>query len=135
MKKILILIGGIINILIAAMHMTLSQAGNWTETLSSLSLDNRATMYTLNIHVALACLIFGYVSLFHRKELLTSSLGRSVTAGIGLFWILRAVNQVIFWGSEAPDTPFWVIFCLAVSLMYIVPTFGKRSVQPIPVAS
>jgi len=126
MNRKFLLIGGLVNLLIALMHLTLGQALDWRESLGCLSLDNRATMYTLNVHVAFTCLIFAYLSLFHRKDLLSTNTGRAVTAAFGIFWILRAANQAIFYGLSAPDTPFWVIFCLLVSLFYVVPTLRKR---------
>lgn len=126
MNKGLLLMGGGIHLLVALMHLALGQAFTQTETLRCLSQDIRATVYTLNVHVAFTCLIFAYVSFFYRKELISTSLGRAVTASIGIFWILRAANQLIFYGVTAPDTPFWVVFCLIVSLFYMIPTLGKR---------
>jgi hypothetical protein len=132
MNKILLLIGGIVNLLAAVMHLTLPKASNWKDTLSSLSLDNAATMYTLNVHVGFTCLIFAYLTLMHRKEMLETNLGRAAMAGIALFWVLRAINQVLFYGLNAPNTGFWVIFCLIVSLLYVIPLFSKRAPTPIP---
>jgi fatty acid desaturase len=51
----------------------------------------------------------------------------TMTAAIGIFWVLRAANQVIFYGLFAPGTLFWVIFCLLVGLLYLVPTVWNRT--------
>ena len=133
MNRILLLIGGLINLLVGAMHVSLGQGLNVSQSLSCLSLDIQATLYTLNVHVAFTCLIFAYLSFFHRKGLLLTSTGRAVTAAIALFWILRAVNQVLFYGVSASATPFWVIFCLMVSLLYVVPILWKRPAILAPV--
>ena len=135
MHKILLLVGGILNLIFGLLHLSLGKALNWSETLSCLSLDNQATVYTLNTHLAFICLAFAYLSLFQRKDLLTTRIGQAVTAAIGLFWILRAVNQVVFYGVSAPDTPFWVIVCLVVSSIYLIPTAWKRSTAPAPMPS
>ena len=135
MNKILLLIGGIINLVFSLLHLTLGKALNWSETLSCLTLDNRATIYTLNIHLAFTCLVFAYLSLFHRKDMLTTGIGRAITAAIGLFYILRAVNQVIYNGLSAPGTPFGVILFLSISLLYVVPTLWRRRVTLTPAAS
>ncbi len=133
MNKVLLLIGGTVNLLFGIFHLLLGKALNWTETLSCLSLDNRATVYTLNVHLAYTCLVFAFLSLLFWKDLLSKGVGRVVTTVIGLYWILRAVNQVIYNGLSAPDTSFWVILCLLVSLLYIIPALRKQ--QAIEVVS
>jgi Na+-transporting NADH:ubiquinone oxidoreductase subunit NqrE len=113
----------------------MGKALNSSEALSCLSVDLQATVYTLNAHLALICFVFAYLSLFQRKEMLTTRIGQAVTAAIGLFWILRAVNQVVFYGVSAPDTPFWVIVCLVVSSFYLIPIAWKRPTAPAPMPS
>ncbi len=135
MNKILLLIGGFVNLLFSLLHLTLGKALNWSETLSCLTLDNRATIYTLNIHLAFTCLVFAYLSLFHRKDMLTTGIGRAITAAIGLFYILRAASQVIYNGLSAPGTPFGLILFLSVSLLYVVPALWRRSATLTPAAS
>ena len=135
MNKILLLIGGIINLVFSLLHLTLGKALNWSETLSCLTPDNRATIYTLNAHLAFTCLVFAYLSLFHRKDMLNTGIGRAVMAAIGLFYILRAVNQVVYNGLSAPGTPFGVILFLSVSLLYVVPTLWRRAATLTPTVS
>lgn len=132
MNKTLLLIGGLVNLLFGLMHFTLGKALNWSETLGCLTPDNRATIYTLNVHLAFTCLIFAYLSLFHRKEMLATGIGRAITAAIGLFYILRAANQLIYNGLSAPGTPFGVILFLLVSLFYVVPALRGRPATPLP---
>jgi len=132
MNKILLIIGGILNLFFSLLHLTLSKALNWNETLSCLTPDNQATVYILNAHLAFTCLVFAYLSLFHRKDLLTTGIGRAVTAAIGLFYVLRAINQVVYYGLSAPGTLFGVVVFLLVSLFYVVPTLSKRPVSLAP---
>jgi len=132
MNKILLLIGGILNLFFSLLHLTLSKALNWNETLSCLTPDNQATVYILNAHLAFTCLVFAYLSFFHRKDLLTTGIGRAVTAAIGLFYVLRAINQVVYYGLSAPGTLFGVVVFLLVSLFYVVPTLSKRPVSLAP---
>lgn len=134
MNKIL-LVGGIINLVFGGLHLSLPKMLNWSDTLSCLTPDNRATVFILNGSLAFVCLMFAYLSLFNRKEILGTGIGRAVTAAIGLFYILRAVTQVVYSGLSAPDTPFWVILCLLVSLLYLVPAVWKRPVTLAPTGS
>jgi hypothetical protein len=128
-----LLIGGIINLLITLLHVSLGLGLD--QSLGCLSFDTRATVHILNIHVTYTCLMFAYLSLFHRKDLLSTGVGRGITAAIGLFWVLRAADQVVFYGLAAPGTLFWVVFCLLVSLLYVVPTVWNRTaIQVAPAA-
>jgi hypothetical protein len=135
MNKVLLLIGGGINLVFALFHVALGQALGAQGVLSCLSPDNRATVYTLNFSVAFTCLAFAYLSLFHWKEMLGRKMGTAVLAVIGAFWVLRAVNQVVFYGLSASDTPLWTVVCLLISLLYVVPIFGKRSASPVAITS
>jgi len=67
--------------------------------------------------------------------MLTTGIGRSVTVAIGLFYILRAVNQVIYNGLSAPGTPFGVVLFLLVSLFYVVPALRNQQATPLPTVS
>lgn len=63
-------------------------------------------MQVLNLCLTFAFVIFGYVSLTHSVELVSTGLGRTMLLLIALFWFLRAVEQVIFfrlrhWASWA----------------------------------
>ncbi len=130
MNKRLLLIGGFVNLLFAMFHLGLGQLLNWKETLASLALDTRATVYTLNFSVATTCLAFAYLSLFHRQEILATKIGKAVLIVIGGFWVLRAIGQVVFYGFSAPDTPFWTILCLLIGLLYIIPIGSRQSAAP-----
>ena len=74
-------------------------------------------MQVLNLSLTFAFVIFGYVSLVHTTELLVTPLGKSLLVLVALFWLARAVEQVVFfklkhWGSIA----FLLIFLIGASL-------------------
>ncbi len=135
MHKRLLLVGGILNLIFGLLHLSMGKMLNSSEALSCLSMDIQATVYTLNAHLALICFVFAYLSLFQRQDMLTTRIGQAVTSAIGLFWILRAINQVVFYGPSAPDTPFWMIVCVVVSSLYFIPLVWRRPTAPMPMAS
>jgi hypothetical protein len=62
--------------------------------------------------------MFGYISLAHAAELLSTPLGHSLITLMAIFWFARALEQLVFfrlrhWGSWA----FLIIF-LVGSAMY-----------------
>jgi hypothetical protein len=62
MNKILLRIGGVINLLFVLFHLAMVKPIG--EVLAPLSSDIRATVSTLNIHVAFTLLIFAYFAIF-----------------------------------------------------------------------
>ncbi len=94
----LVVIGGVYHLLIAVGHVFLPRVLRWKEDLSSLTSLNRAVVQILNISLTLAFLVFSYLSLFHARELVGTLLGCRLLLLLGLFWYLRAVQQVLFMG-------------------------------------
>ncbi len=90
MNRILLLVGAGVHLFFGLSHIALWQALSQAGALNGLDAGMRATFLTLNMAVAVTCLIFAYLSLFHRKEILSTRLGSGVLATIGAFWIVRA---------------------------------------------
>jgi len=119
--EILIKAGGVFSICFVIFHLLFWKIFHWREDLRSLSFLNRAIMQVVNLSLTFVFAIFGYLSLAHSEELLQSPLGHSLLVLIALFWLLRAVEQAVFfklkhWGSVA----FLVVFLLG-SLLYGIP--------------
>ena len=75
----------------------------------------------LNLCLTFVFVVFAYLSLVHSVELLSTELGRSLLFLIAVFWYLRAVEQVIFFGLRRRlSILFFVIFLVGGSL-YAVP--------------
>ncbi len=123
---ILVSIGGIYCFAFAIFHLLFWRIFNWADDLSSLSFLNRAIMQVVNLSLTFVFVIFGYVSLLHPKEMLETHLGRNLLALIAIFWLFRAIQQVVFfklshWGSVV----FLTIFLIG-SLLYGIPTIAVR---------
>ncbi|KPJ91423.1 MAG: hypothetical protein AMJ53_11690 [Gammaproteobacteria bacterium SG8_11] len=124
MNEILIKIGSLYNILLIVFHLMFWRLFNWQEELRAISFLNSAVMQVLNISITLVFIIFCLISLVYTKELLQTSLGHSLLILISLFWLARAIQQVIFfklkhWGSWA----FTVFFLLGATL-YGIPAIS-----------
>ena len=127
--KRLLKIGGVINLLFVAFHLSFWKLFNWEQSLVSLSPDDRAVMQVLNIHTAYALAIFALVSLVFPNELSTTKLGRIVRLSIAGFWILRAVNQAVFWGLSLAGSWMTLIVCLAIAMLYLIPSKAKPALS------
>ncbi|HET9912412.1 MAG TPA: hypothetical protein VFQ13_11010 [Anaerolineales bacterium] len=114
--KLFLQIGGIINLLFVAFHLLSA----WTPGLAVLPVDFRPVMQVLNIHLAYALAIFFVVSFFFPDELSATKMGRLISLSIAGFWILRGVNQLVFWDVSSVA---WIILlvCFGIGMLYILP--------------
>lgn len=122
MSKTLLRIGGAINFLFVVYHLALVKPID--EALASVSPDIQATASTLNIHVAFTLLIFAYFAIFRWRDLLTTRVGNIMAIAISLFWFLRAINEVVFFGLTVPGLLLMGL-CLAFGLLHLIPVLRE----------
>lgn len=115
-------IGGVIHSLFAVFHFSFWKLFDWPQSLVSLSSDNRAIVQVLNIHTAYVLVVFAILSFAFADEMSTTRFGRSMGVAIAVFWILRAVNQAVFWGVSSIESWVAIVVCLAVAVLYLVPS-------------
>lgn len=123
MNKILLRIGGVINLLFVLFHLAMVKGIGIA--LTPVSTDIQAVVHMLNIHVAFTLLIFAYLAFFQWRDLLTTRLGHVTATAIALFWFLRGINQVAFYGLTAPGTLMWVGHCLVFGLLHLIPVIRE----------
>ena len=129
MSKALLIAGGILNALFAVFHLALPSLAQWQNTLSTISTDSQAVMYTLNLAVALVLLVFGYVSLFHRRDLLTTNLGKALAISIALFWLVRAVAEILYFRIGVDGSWVGVLVFGAIGFLYLIPLLLIKPTQ------
>ena len=117
----LITIGAFYNLAFFIFHVFFWKLFRWQEDLASLTSTNRSVIQILNLCLMFVFVIFAYISAFHSGELLGTQLGRRMLLLISIFWLLRAVEEVIFDGlSTATSIAFFIIFLLG-ALLYLIP--------------
>ena len=121
MAKKLIIIGGVLNGVLALFHLMFWKLFDWPESLVTLSPDNQAIMQVLAIHGTYIIALFTVLSLCFAQDLLTTRLGRVITLSISLFYYIRCFNEVIFWNITEPSSIIIFLFCLAIALLYTIP--------------
>jgi hypothetical protein len=122
-------IGGVINLLFAIFHLSFWKLFDWQRELVSLSPDNRAIIQVLNIHTAYILVVFFILSLAFSNELITTKFGQMFGMAIAGFWILRAVNEAVFWGLSSGRSWILAAVCLAIAALYIIPSTRKGAIQ------
>lgn len=122
MNKLLITIGGIINLIGVIFHLSLYKILNWSESLNSLSNLNHGVMLILNNHVALTVFIFSYISFFCYKDLVSTKLGKAMMFFISFFYIARGIEDFIMYDKQnLLYSSGLFIFCLITALLYLIP--------------
>ena len=119
MKNCLI-IGGVLNILLGIFHFMFWAIFDWPNTIECLNSNNKGILEVLNIHGALAILFFGYLSIFRIEELQNTKLGRTVILFVALFYLIRLINEFIFW-PYSDETIIMAIFLSVMTLLYVIP--------------
>jgi hypothetical protein len=116
-----IIAGGFYTIGLIMFHLLFWRIFDWEQDLKRISFLNRATMQVLNISLTLSFIIFSYISLVHATGLLTSSLGHSLLMLIALFWLARAIQQIVFYRLRHWASWAFLLLFLSGSLLYAIP--------------
>jgi hypothetical protein len=104
--------------------------GSWVpsvpEVLGCTAAISGTNLLALNGGMIAALLLFGYVSLFHARELLTTRLGRALAGGIIAFWLVRAAIE--FFIMDPTRIGFLVIpVCIGMAALYVVPVLWTEA--------
>ncbi|MFZ5645180.1 MAG: hypothetical protein ACOY46_16515 [Bacillota bacterium] len=122
----LIFLSGAINLGFAAFHLMFWRVFDWSAELSSLSADNSAIMQVLNLAIVFILMVAAYMAFFHRDDLVRTPLGRTLLVSWSLFWLLRGVNQIIFWGHSMQSITLAGVFILLFAIN-AAPLYGKKN--------
>lgn len=121
--KAFIIAGGFYNIGLIVFHLLFWHIFNWEHDLKHVSCLNRATMQVLNISLTFAFIIFSYISFAHTTGLLTTSLGHSLLVLMALFWLARAIQQILFYKLRHRASWAFLMLFLSGALLYAIPAY------------
>ena len=121
--EIFIKAGGYYNTGLIIFHLLFWRIFNWKQDLAQVSFLNSAVMQVLNISLIFAFVIFSYISLAHTNELLTSPLGHSLLVLMALFWLARAIQQIIFFKLHNWVSRAFLLLFLCGALLYGIPAY------------
>jgi hypothetical protein len=127
-KRVLLVVGGVMQILAAAIHVAmffgLSKAPQMPEGIKPL-------LYIFNAAVLTVVLFFTYVSLFRRRELIETPMGHAVCWFAALFYVQRGLMGALVHGPNPMDLGIM----LAVAALYAIaatPAWPRRVTSVVP---
>lgn len=121
--RTLIQIGGVLWVICFIFHVFFWRLFDWRNDLDSVMAVNKSIIQVLNLCLMLCFLIFAYISLAETDELLSSSLGKSLIAGMALFGIFRVVEQFIFFDLRLARSKIVLFGALLIGIVYTIPLF------------
>lgn len=120
-------IGGLYHVGFVIFHLLFSRLFNWPTDLRNLTFVNSAIMRVLNLCLTFVFGIFAYISLHHSTELVTTSLGQNLLVLISLFWLIRAIEQAVFFKLKHWVSAILFIIFLSGTAVYAIPAVQALS--------
>jgi len=97
-----VVLAGLFDLALAAFHLAFWRLFGWPARLRSLDSVNRALPPVMNIALIVLFTLLGIAFLAAPAEALGTRFGRLVLAGMALFWLIRAVVQIPYFGLRHP---------------------------------
>ena len=117
MLELHFLIVGVLLIALALMHLIFPFYFNWKVELKQLSLINKQMMKVHTFFVAFTVFLMGILCLHSSASLINTQLGRIISLGLGVFWVVRLGIQFFgyskkLWKGKTFETIVHIIFSI-----------------------
>lgn len=125
---------GILLMLLALIHIGFPKRFNWIHELKSLSLMNRQMMVIHTMFIGLTIFLMGALCFLCSTELVTSTLGKKISIGLSIFWLVRLFVQFFGYSSElwkGKTFETWIHILFSLLWTYISTIFILNAVSPI----
>lgn len=99
---------------------------NWDTELEKLDFNNKWVMQILNIHIIYYLIFTAVICLVCQKELITTKTGKWFLTGTAGFWIIRAMEQFVYWKQGAVSTIIMALFFLLGAALFLIPALNKN---------
>src|SRR5687768_1791461 len=97
-------------------HAIFPRQFNWKQELGLLSIINREMMYVHTFFIAFTLFLIGLLCLTSTAELISTTFGKRIALGLGIFWTLRLFVQFFVyssktWRGKRLETAIHITFC------------------------
>jgi hypothetical protein len=122
---------GSLLLLLSLMHMVIPRYFKWGQELVSVSLITRQILYVHTFFIAFLVLLIGILCLGYPHELLYNPLGRIISLGLFIFWLVRLIFQFLVyspkvWRGKRFETIMHVVFALTWTYFTVVFFFAYK---------
>ena len=100
---------------LSLVHVGFYKYFKWKEEQASLSLINRQMMTVHTFFIALTVMLIGLLSFLEADALIHTELGKKISLGLGIFWVIRLFFQLFvyspkLWKGKTFETIIHIIF-------------------------
>jgi len=119
--KFLLIICGFYNFGFAIFHLLFWKIFRWKGDLASLTHVNRSIMQILNLRLTYVFLVMAFVLFVFQPELIVTKLGQALLIAFSIFWFMRAVEQVVFFGLKHKVSNALTVLFLVGGVIHLLP--------------
>ncbi len=123
--KTIIVICGIFNLSFGIFHLGFWKLFKWDRELKKLSFENKGIMQILNIQMVYFFLFTALICFVFSTELLTNQIGKMFLLGCSLFWLLRTIQQFIFFNLNSYKIHILTVLFIIGTILFAVPLFSQ----------
>lgn len=119
--KTIIIIAGIYNVAFALFHLGFWKMFKWKKDLKQLSFANRGILQILNVQMIYFFVLVAFMCFVFPQELLSTTIGKVFLAGNALFWIIRTIQQFIFFKANHLLIHLLTLVFILGAILFIIP--------------
>ena len=119
--KFPLIICGFYNLGFAIFHLLFWKIFRWKEDLASLTHVNRSIMQILNLRLTYVFLVMAFVLFVFQPELIVTKLGQALLIAFSVFWFMRAVEQVVFFGLKHRASNGLTVVFVVGGILHLLP--------------
>jgi len=124
-KILLIRIAGVVSILFTLFHAGFYWIFKWSQTLTVMNPTDRGILLTFNL-VGIILLLYSVIlSLGFARQLIETTVGKSLLLFFTLFYLVRIFSEVAYFGFRIPGSIMIISVCLIPVICFGVPVFLK----------
>lgn len=114
---------GIYSFCFALFHIGFWKIFNWKEEVRSLSFANKGILQTLNVQIIWFFSMVAIICFAFPKELVSTNFGKTFLGGNAAFWLIRAINQFIFFRINHYKIHILTIIFLLGAILFTIPIY------------
>jgi len=123
--KTLLYLCGFYNLAFALFHFGFWKLFQWNKELNNLSFANKGIMQILNIQICYYFIFTAIICFVFPTELVTTKLGNLFLIGSSLFWLIRTIQQFIFFRINNSKIHLLTVIFMVGTILFLLPLFYK----------
>lgn len=119
--KTIVYLAGFYSFGFALFHIGFWKLFQWKKEVRSLSFANKGILQTLNVQLIWFFILVGIICLAFPEELINTDLGKVFLGGNALFWLIRTINQIVFFRTNHYKIHLLTIIFLLGVMIFTIP--------------